>query len=103
MTKQDIFNILNEVAPTFYNQAPIGTGLPFITYKTDHDNNFGADNRVYKEITGVTVTLYMGAGDLSTEERLNAAFNDEEIFWVSSSDYDEDQKLFTTVYEMEVI
>lgn len=103
MTKQEIYNLLNEVAPTFYNTAPIGTAVPFITYRTDHDNNFGADNRVYKEITGVTVTLYMGAEDLSIEESLSNALNDEDIFWVSSTDYDDDQKLFTTVYEMEVI
>lgn len=103
MTKQDIYNMLNGVAPTHYSQAPIGTPLPFITFITDHENNFGADNKVYKEVTGITATLYMSAEDLGTEDTLNAVLEDANIYWISSTDYDEDQKVFTTVYEMEVI
>lgn len=103
MTRQDIYNMLNEVAPTYYSQAPIGTLLPFITYITDHANNFGADNKVYKEVTGITATLYMSAEDFATEEALNAVLEDADIFWISSTDFDEDQKVYTTVYEMEVI
>lgn len=103
MTKQEIFNILNPIAPAYYVQAPIGTLLPFITYETDHENNFGADDKVYQEVTGVTVTLYMRAEDLSIETELNEALKEAELFWTSSSGYDDDQKVFTTVYEMEVI
>ena len=103
MTKQQIFEILNEVAPTFYSQAPIGTALPFITYITDHGNNFGADDKVYKQVTGITATLYMSADDLGTEDALNATLDDADMFWISSTAYDEDQKLYTITYEMEVI
>lgn len=103
MTKQEIYNLLQNVAPTYYSQAPIGTLLPFITYTTNHDNNFGADNKVYQEITGVNVTLYMRAQDLNLEDDLNAALTEADIFWTSSSDYDDGQKVFTTIYEMEVI
>lgn len=103
MTKQEIYELLNGVAPAYYHYAPIGTALPFITYVTDHNNNFGADDKVYKEVTGLTVTLYMGADDLSLEADLATALNDADIYWTSSTDYDDDQKLYTTIYEMEVI
>lgn len=103
MTKQEIYNLLNNVAPTYYSHAPLGTYLPFITYITDHDNNFGADNMVYKQVTGVTITLYMSENDLNLEDMINNALDDAGIYWTSSSDYDESQKLYTTIYETEVI
>lgn len=103
MTKQEIYNILNGIVPTFYHHAPIGTSLPFMTYQTDHDNNFGADDKVYKEVTGITATLYLGADDFGIEDSLNSALNDENVYWVSSTDYDDQQEVYTIIYEMEVI
>ena len=103
MTRQDIYSILNNIAPTYYHHAPIGTSLPFITFLTDHDNNFGADDKVFKEVTGVTITLYMGANDLSIESQVNNALNEQDIYWVSSTDYDNLQEVYTIIYEMEVI
>lgn len=103
MTKQEIYNLLNNVAPTYYHHAPIGTSLPFITYQTDHDGNFGADDKVYQQVTGITVTLYLGADDLDLEDNLNNALDDAHIYWVSSTDYDDQQELYTIIYEMEVI
>lgn len=103
MTRQDIYSMLNNIAPTYYHHAPIGTSLPFITFLTDHDNNFGADDKVFKEVTGVTITLYMGANDLSIESQVNNALNEHDIYWVSSTDYDNLQEVYTTIYEMEVI
>lgn len=103
MTKQEIYNLLNEIAPTYYHHAPIGTYLPFITYITDHDDNFGADDRVYKTVMGVTITLYLGSDDLWIEDRVNEALDEANVYWVSSTDYDDQQELYTIIYEMEVI
>ena len=103
MTRQDIYTMLNNIAPTYYHHAPIGTSLPFITFLTDHDNNFGADDKVYKQVTGATITLYMGADDLSLEDQVNSALDEHDIYWVSSTDYDSLQEVYTTIYEMEVI
>ncbi len=103
MTRQDIYNLINTVVPAWYQHAPIGTALPFATYLTDHNNNFGADDKVYQKVTGVTITLYMGEDDLALEDSLNDALDAADIYWTSSTDYDDDQKLYTTIYEMEVI
>lgn len=103
MTKQDIYELLNDIIPTYYHHAPIGTRLPFATYITDHDDNFGADDKVYQQVTGVTITLYLGAEDLSVENAVNSALDDANVYWVSSTDYDDQQEVYTIIYEMEVI
>lgn len=103
MTNREIRSLLNSIAPTYYSHAPIGTALPFITYLANHENNFGADNKVYQIITDVTITAYMTAEDLDIEDSINAALDDAGIYWTSSTDYDREQKLYTTIYEMEVI
>ena len=103
MTRQDLYTLLNDIAPTYYHHAPIGMSLPFITFLTDHDNNFGADDKVYKQVMGATITLYMGADDLSLEDQVNEALDEQDIYWVSSTDYDSLQEVYTTIYEMEVI
>lgn len=103
MTRQDLYTLLNDIAPTYYHHAPIGTSLPFITLLTDHDNNFGADDKVYKQVTGATITLHMGADDFTIEDQVNEALDEQDIYWVSSTDYDSSQKVYTTIYEMEVI
>ena len=103
MTLQDIYNILSSVAPAHYHHAPKGTKLPFITYTSSHDNNFSADDKVYQLVTSITVVLYLGVNDLPVEDSLNRALDDADLYWVSSPDYDNDQKLFTITYEMEVI
>ena len=103
MTKQDLYTLLNGIAPTYYHHAPIGTSLPFITFLTDHDNNFGADDKVYREVTGAMVVLYLSANDFAYETALNTALDNANIYWVSSTDYDDSQDVYTIVYEMEVI
>lgn len=103
MTKQGLYELLNEIAPTHYSHAPIGQTLPFITYTVSHTDNFGADDKVFVQVMSVTVTLYMGADDLQLEEELNDALREAYIYWTSDSDYDETNKLFTTIYDMEVI
>lgn len=103
MTKQEIYSLLSQAAPTYYSHAPIGTKLPFITYTTDHSNNFGADDRVYKPVTGVRAVLYMAASDTVTEQALNELLDDDHIYWTSEEDYNDDNELYTIIYEMEVI
>lgn len=103
MTILEIYNMLNDIVPSFYSHAPINTPVPFATFLTDHENNFSADNKVYKEVTGITITLYMGENDLYLEDSLNTALNDADLYWVSSTDYDDNQKVYTTIYETEVI
>lgn len=103
MTRVDIYNLINAVIPTHYIKAPIGTALPFATLQTDHDNNFGADDKVYREVTGAKVVLYLSANDFAYETALNTALDNANIYWVSSTDYDDSQDVYTIVYEMEVI
>ena len=54
-------------------------------------------------MTGVTITLYMGADDFTIENQVNNALDENDIYWVSSTDYDSLQEVYTTIYEMEVI
>lgn len=103
MTNDEIAEMLNRIADTHYSHAPIGTAIPFITYITEFSNNFGADDKVYQKVKSVTITAYMGSLDLHIDTEIQQALDNMNIYWTSSTDYDSDQKLYTTTYEMEVI
>lgn len=103
MTKKEVYDMLSQAAPTFYSHAPIGTQLPFMTYTADHSGNFGADDKVYKQVTGIRAVLYIAADDTETENNLNVLLDDEHIYWTSEEDYNEDNEVYTIIYEMEVI
>ena len=45
----------------------------------------------------------MGSLDLHIDTEIQQALDNMNIYWTSSTDYDSDQKLYTTTYEMEVI
>jgi L-ascorbate metabolism protein UlaG (beta-lactamase superfamily) len=86
--------------PVFFDHAPIGTPVPFLTYTWNYDN-FGADNKAYKRIAAVTVTHYHS--DYTRGDDLKAVFDENDLFWNCDSDYDSDQKLYTDIYTMEVL
>lgn len=86
--------------PVFFDHAPIGTAVPFLTYAWNYDN-FAADNKAYQRIAAVTVTHYHA--DYSDGEELKAVFDENDIFWNCDSDYDSTEKLYTDIYTMEVL
>lgn len=101
MTKKQLAALLDEIAPTYYYQAPIGTKCPFITYQTSSDNNFGADNRVYQRVMSVTIMAYALTTQMSIFSEIEEALDD--IYWQSSDSINESERLIIRTYNIEVI
>lgn len=77
---------------------------PFICYLLPGSNNFAADGRVYHKFSQVHLELYTDLKDLSLEAKLEAAFDNNDMFYNKSETWINSEKLYEVLYifEMEV-
>lgn len=102
MTREGFATILSGACSTvFFDHAPLGTAVPYLTYTWEYNNNFGADDKVYQRIASITVQHYHN--DYSDGSNLKAALDAAGIFWECESDYDSNENLYIDTYTMEVI
>lgn len=77
------------------NPAP---SPPFMVYKEEDSNNFGADNKVYKKFIDYSIELYTDSKDLDLEEQIEKILDDNEIFYDSIELYISTERLLQKVY-----
>lgn len=77
---------------------------PFACYLLPGSNNFAADGLVYHKFSQVHLELYTDLKDLSLEAKLEAAFDNNDIFYNKSETWIDSEKLYEVLYifEMEV-
>ena len=77
---------------------------PFICYLLPGSNNFAADGRVYHKFSQFHLELYTDLKDLSLEAKLEADFDNNDIFYNKSETWIDSEKLYEVLYifEMEV-
>lgn len=87
-----------------YRAWPVGEApdLPFICYRVDVSDNFGADNKVYKTINRVSVELYSKYKDTTSEDALESVLNSHDIYWEKEETYIEDEDCNLMIYTIEV-
>lgn len=101
MTYEELKEMLESTGmEVHYNHAPIGTRIPFITYKTS-SNNFFADNQVYAHIDNLEVRLYSGKRDLNSERNLEQILKENGFAYNRDETYED--KTFIQIYNMEVL
>lgn len=100
MTRAELVEQIEPVAPVFFDHAPVGTKVPFLVYTWNYDN-FGADNKAYQRIAEVTITHYHKSYD--TGEDLKQILDENDLFWNCDTDYDSSEKLYIDTYTMEVL
>lgn len=76
--------------------------MPFLTYSTPFTNNAFADDVVYKKINHVYVTLWTDKKDEAAELAVENALVEAGVPWEYSQDYNDDEKCYETIYELEV-
>lgn len=104
MTIADVKKVLSVPGVTVhYDHAPEGTKVPFITYTCHADNNFFADDKVYQKISSMHAVLYSTKKDGKLEAMIEDALNEAEIPWSMTDEFKNEQKVFMTIYEAEVI
>lgn len=101
MTINKLKEILSKTGiKSFYITAPNGTKVPYITYNMDTEN-FYADDTPLVDLPSITINYYdIKRNDLN-ELLIEDVLNQHNMPWRKSPDYDDDSKVFVTVYESE--
>lgn len=103
MTIKEVKEILAVDGVTvWYDHAPVGTEVPFITFTCNKDNNVFADDKVYVKKGSLSVRLYSPIKDEALEKKLEDALDAAELPWKMTDDFDTED-VFITIYESEVI
>lgn len=110
MTRKQIATIINSVGvPTAYYQFDVETiqreGIrpPFICFYYDHSEDLYADNSNYEKISVLIIELYTDAKDFILESTIENTLNQNEITYTKNETFIDDEKMFMTVYESEVL
>ena len=89
--------------PSTYYAFETPQDPPYFVYYYPNSYNFGADNRVYQQATGVIIELYTSVRDFSIEKQIEDVLDASGIFWDKSNRYDSNEELYETSYEMEIL
>ncbi len=101
MTLSDVKDRLKSTGlPVAYRAFEKPTKPPFLVYLSDGDSNFAADGVVYFAAHQVRVELYASVRDLASEAKVESAFAD--IYYEKTVTYIESEKVYETIYELEV-
>lgn len=110
MNLYDLTALLNESfnkkAPVFYHhvitQDEEEVPVPYIVTNSVEISPFRADNSNYFSFVQNTVTLYTERYDPDLMAELEAVFNNNCIPFARETDFDDEQMLFMTEYEVEL-
>lgn len=99
MTESEIYNLIESSGlPTFRGHAPTGTPVPYAVLNIEHTNNFGADDRTYLKVPGVTVEVYNTEADEAVAGAVEGVLDEAGIYWTSDSADSPDESLFIYYY-----
>lgn len=77
---------------------------PYIVYYFPNDNDVFADNSNYANKKQLFIELFTETeNELETEALIESALKSAGLSWYKQTDFLNDEKLFQTVYEMEVV
>jgi len=87
-----------------YRAWPEGSApaLPFIVFLAEGSDNFGADDKVYKEINRISVELYSKNKDTASESAIETLFGNLSLYWEKDEVYLDDEKCYEIIYSIEV-
>ena len=76
---------------------------PYVVYYFPTENDVFADDSNYVNRRRLFIELYTQAKDPTNEGVIEAALKSNGLTWYKQTDFLNDEKLFQTTYEMEVI
>lgn len=104
MNQVQMIALLNTLSiDSFYDHAPVGTKLPFLTIHSDQPDNFVADNYVYCEKWNFRIDLYSVVKDLAHESEIKSLLNDNGITWTKTEQYIDSEQCWEVEFEFEVL
>jgi hypothetical protein len=108
MTLTELYTALTGITgfqkKVVYRAWPVGEApaLPFICYLVEGSDNFGADDRVYKDILRVRIELYSENKDTTSESAIESLLDSLYIYWEKDETYIDDERCYEIIYSIEV-
>ena len=101
MDETALFALLKTTGlPVAYHHFTSPPTPPYIVYLFAYSSNFGADNKVHKEIPNYQVELYTKAKDPTSEALIEGLFDANDIYWEKTETYIEGEDLYQVLYEI---
>ena len=101
MDEVTLFNLLKSTGlPVAYHHFKTPPEPPYIVYLFAYSSNFGADNKVHKEIPNYQVELYTTIKDPANEKQIEELFDTNDIYWDKTETYIESEGLYQVLYEI---
>ena len=105
MTLAELNTVLTGTGlPVAYLAFPADSppAMPFITYQETGSDNFGADNKVWVSHMRIQINLFTAKKSRVTEELVEAALDDADIYWERESSFEEDEDCYRIIYDIEI-
>ena len=104
MTLLDVTNIIESFGVPFsYSHFSKTPNLPYVVYYYPSENDFHADGSNYANRRQLFIELFSSKKDFETESVIEDKLRSAGITWYKQTDFLNDEKLFQTTYESEVI
>ncbi len=101
MDEATLFTLLKTIGlPVAYHHFTSPPSPPYIVYLFAYSSNFGADNKVHKEIQNYQVELYTTKKDPASEKLIEDLFDEHDIYWEKTETYIESEDLYQVLYEI---
>ena len=76
---------------------------PYVVYYYPNSNDVYADSENYIDKRALHIELFTKTKDFDAESTIEAALKEAGLSWYKQTDFLNDEKLFQTTYELEVI
>ena len=104
MTRKDVADMVAAMNfPWRYSHFSETPTPPYVVYYYPSENDVMADNSNYVNKRQLFVELYTVSKDATTEASIESALKSAGLSWYKQTDFLNDEKLFQTTYESEVI
>lgn len=104
MTLTEIGTLIGSIKlPWRYSHFSETPTPPYLVYYFPNENDVMADNKNYVNRRALYVELYTKKKDKDTEASVESALAGAGLSWYKQTEFLNDEKLYQTTYEMEVI
>lgn len=77
--------------------------IPSLVYTIISNDDRSADGKAYIRFLNVRIELLTNTIGFEEQEKVEEALRDKDVYYSKSVEYDEDNRLFSTVYDITVL
>lgn len=110
MTRKELYEVLKSIGlPIAYYQFKEGDkdnpvpSLPYMVYYYPSRNDESADGINYAKVYTLNIELYTKDKDFGMEDKVEGVLESNDLFYIKSESYLNDEQMYEVLYEMEVI